>query len=65
VGDSPGSTQPVACIDIGTNSVLLLVAERVGTQVRAVHERAMITRLGQGVDVERRLSAAGTERTLG
>jgi exopolyphosphatase/guanosine-5'-triphosphate,3'-diphosphate pyrophosphatase len=56
----------VATIDIGTNTVLLLVAER-GTDgsIRAIHERAEITRLGEGVDRSRMLSAAAVERTVG
>jgi exopolyphosphatase / guanosine-5'-triphosphate,3'-diphosphate pyrophosphatase len=45
-----------ATIDVGTNTVLLLVAERQGGGLRAVRERAEITRLGRGVD------AAGTLR---
>jgi exopolyphosphatase/guanosine-5'-triphosphate,3'-diphosphate pyrophosphatase len=54
----------VAAIDIGTNTVLLLVADRRedGSLV-AVEERAKITRLGEGVDVTRRLSAQAVERT--
>ena len=41
----------VATIDIGTNTVLLLVAERrAEAPLRAVEERATITRLGEGVD---------------
>lgn len=45
-----------AAIDVGTNSVLLLVAER-GADGRftAVQERAEITRLGRGVDQARAL----------
>jgi exopolyphosphatase/guanosine-5'-triphosphate,3'-diphosphate pyrophosphatase len=54
----------VATIDIGTNTVLLLVAERNGGgPVRAVLERAEITRLGEGVDRTRALSPAAVERT--
>ncbi|MBZ4394634.1 Ppx/GppA phosphatase family protein [Myxococcus sp. MISCRS1] len=54
-----------ATIDIGTNSVLLLVAERTGDgRFEAVLERAEITRLGRGVDATRRLSAEGMEATL-
>ncbi len=54
----------VATIDIGTNTVLLLVAERTGAHsVRAVLERAEITRLGEGVDRTRTLSPAAVERT--
>lgn len=54
----------VATIDIGTNSVLLLIAERNGEGVTAVVERATITRLGEGVDRTRRLAAGACERTL-
>ncbi|MCU0654971.1 MAG: Ppx/GppA family phosphatase [Polyangiaceae bacterium] len=55
----------VASVDIGTNSVLLLVAERgPGGEARAVLERATITRLGEGVDATGELSAQARERTL-
>jgi exopolyphosphatase/guanosine-5'-triphosphate,3'-diphosphate pyrophosphatase len=55
----------VASLDIGTNSVLLLIAERdqQGT-IRALLERATITRLGEGVDRTRELLPAACERTL-
>lgn len=53
-----------AAIDIGTNSVLLLVAERVKDRFEAVIERAEITRLGRGVDKTRALSAEGMDATL-
>jgi exopolyphosphatase / guanosine-5'-triphosphate,3'-diphosphate pyrophosphatase len=54
----------VAAIDIGTNSVLLLVAERSPDGLRAVCERSTITRLGQGVDRTRRLHPDAVSRTL-
>ncbi|NOK37473.1 Ppx/GppA family phosphatase, partial [Corallococcus exercitus] len=54
-----------ASIDIGTNSVLLLVAERLPDgRFEAVVERAEITRLGRGVDNSRVLSSDGMEATL-
>jgi exopolyphosphatase/guanosine-5'-triphosphate,3'-diphosphate pyrophosphatase len=54
----------VATIDIGTNTVLLLVAERGHDGVlRAVEERATITRLGAGVDRTRQLAPEAIERT--
>jgi exopolyphosphatase/guanosine-5'-triphosphate,3'-diphosphate pyrophosphatase len=55
----------VAAIDIGTNTVLLLIAE-VGEKggVVPIVERAEITRLGQGVDRARTLAPAAIERTL-
>ncbi len=58
----------VAAIDIGTNSVLLLVAELCRDDrrltLRPVVERATITRLGQGVDRTRELAPDAIERTL-
>jgi len=55
----------VAAIDIGTNTVLLLIAE-VGDDggIVPIVERAEITRLGQGVDRARALAPAAIERTL-
>ena len=54
----------VATIDIGTNTVLLLVAERSSDgSLRPVAERAVITRLGEGVDKTRRLSPSAVRRT--
>ncbi|MHB8878502.1 MAG: Ppx/GppA phosphatase family protein [Myxococcaceae bacterium] len=54
-----------ASIDIGTNSVLLLVAER-GEDGRftPVLERAEITRLGRGVDKTRTLAPEAIDETL-
>jgi exopolyphosphatase / guanosine-5'-triphosphate,3'-diphosphate pyrophosphatase len=54
----------VAAIDIGTNSVLLLVAERRGGTIVPVLERATITRLGRGVDRARVFDPAAVEATL-
>jgi exopolyphosphatase/guanosine-5'-triphosphate,3'-diphosphate pyrophosphatase len=54
----------VAAIDIGTNTTLLLVAEKDDRgALRAVREEATITRLGEGVDVARKLAPAAVERT--
>jgi exopolyphosphatase/guanosine-5'-triphosphate,3'-diphosphate pyrophosphatase len=55
----------VATIDIGTNTVLLLIAE-VATDGRLVPivDRSEITRLGQGVDRARSLAPEAIERTL-
>ncbi len=53
-----------AAIDIGTNSVLLLIAERETGAWRPLLERATITRLGQGVDRTRELAPEARERTL-
>jgi exopolyphosphatase / guanosine-5'-triphosphate,3'-diphosphate pyrophosphatase len=55
----------LAAVDVGTNSVLLLVAER-GPDgvVRPVREEADITRLGRGVDRTGLLSPEGMKATL-
>jgi exopolyphosphatase/guanosine-5'-triphosphate,3'-diphosphate pyrophosphatase len=54
----------IATIDVGTNTVLLLVAERAEDGVlRPLAERATITRLGEGVDRSRRLLPAAIART--
>ncbi len=69
-GEPDGSTRSnlegpiVGAIDIGTNSVLLLVARVRGSGLEALVERATITRLGENVDRTRRLDAAARERTL-
>lgn len=54
----------VATIDIGTNTVLLLIAERTPTgDLVALEEHATITRLGEGVDRTRALAPAAIART--
>lgn len=54
----------VATIDIGTNTTLLLVAEKASDgSLVAVEEHATITRLGEGVDKTRALAPAAIERT--
>jgi len=58
------SDDRVGAIDIGTNTVLLLVARGTGDAPHAIAERATITRLGQGVDRTHRLSSDGIVRTI-
>src|SRR4051794_15383571 len=54
-----------AAIDVGTNSVLLLVAERDAKgKWQPVLERAEITRLGKGVDQSKRLAPDQIEATV-
>jgi exopolyphosphatase/guanosine-5'-triphosphate,3'-diphosphate pyrophosphatase len=54
----------VATIDVGTNTVLLLIADRrADGSLIAVEERARITRLGEGVDIARRFSPDALDRT--
>lgn len=54
----------VAAIDVGSNSVLLLLAEVAGQDIRVIDERCAITGLGKGLDRSDRLDPAATERTL-
>jgi exopolyphosphatase/guanosine-5'-triphosphate,3'-diphosphate pyrophosphatase len=55
----------VASIDMGTNSTRLLVAESDGAGgLRTVERLMRITRLGQGVDGDRRLAPEAIERTV-
>jgi exopolyphosphatase/guanosine-5'-triphosphate,3'-diphosphate pyrophosphatase len=56
----------LAAIDVGTNSVLLVVADvgQTGAEPHALLERARITRLGRGVDRSGVLSAEGIAATL-
>ncbi len=59
--------QRLAAIDVGTNSVLLTVAEVVPgdpSTLSPLVERAEITRLGRGVDRSGTLSAEGINATL-
>ena len=44
----------VAAIDIGTNTVLMLIAEEREGELRCVEDHARITRLGKGVDRTKR-----------
>ena len=55
----------IATIDVGTNTILLLVVEvNDDGGFRVLTDRAEIARLGAGVDRTRSLSAAGVERAL-
>jgi exopolyphosphatase/guanosine-5'-triphosphate,3'-diphosphate pyrophosphatase len=54
----------IAAIDVGTNTVLLLVAERAGDGFVPLVERAEITRLGRGVDASGRLDPAAIRDTV-
>ena len=58
------TTERAAFFDIGTNTILCLVAE-IGADgsFQVLDDLAEITRLGEGVDRTRRISAAGEART--
>ncbi|HET7753508.1 MAG TPA: Ppx/GppA family phosphatase, partial [Anaeromyxobacteraceae bacterium] len=65
MGSAPVSPRRAAAIDVGTNTVLLLVAEEApGGTFRPVCERAEITRLGRGVDRSGRLDPAAIRDTV-
>ena len=55
----------VAAIDVGTNSVRLLVADRTPDGLTEIERDLVITRLGEGVDAARMLGEAALERTVG
>lgn len=54
----------VGAVDIGTNSTRLLVAERGPDGLRWLEHRVAVTRLGRGVDADRRLGEEGMASTL-
>jgi exopolyphosphatase/guanosine-5'-triphosphate,3'-diphosphate pyrophosphatase len=53
-----------AVLDIGTNTVLLLIAEQEAGRLRAIADRHAIARLGEGVDRTGRISEVAYERFL-
>jgi exopolyphosphatase/guanosine-5'-triphosphate,3'-diphosphate pyrophosphatase len=54
----------IAAVDVGTNSVRLLVADTAGPELVPVDRRMRITRLGQGVGASGRLHPDALGRTL-
>lgn len=52
-----------AVIDVGTNSIKLLVADVSGREVRPIHEESRQTRLGQGFYETRQLQPESVART--
>jgi exopolyphosphatase/guanosine-5'-triphosphate,3'-diphosphate pyrophosphatase len=54
----------VGVLDIGSNSVLLLVGERTDASWRVVTDQTRITRLGEGFGAARLLQPEAIERTL-
>jgi exopolyphosphatase/guanosine-5'-triphosphate,3'-diphosphate pyrophosphatase len=60
----PSSGLRAAAIDIGTNSILLTVAEWQDGGYKVLVDRATVTRLGEGVDRTRRLAPAAIGRSL-
>ncbi|ULE31328.1 Ppx/GppA family phosphatase [Mycobacterium sp. IDR2000157661] len=58
-----GVTDRVGAIDCGTNSIRLLIADRVEGRLRDVHREMRIVRLGQGVDATGRFAPDALART--
>ena len=56
--------QPIAVVDLGSNSTRLLVAEVVDGRVRELERLSVVTRLGEGVDSSGRLADHAVERVL-
>ena len=56
-------SKPVAAIDCGTNSIRLLIADRVDGRLRDLHREMRIVRLGEGVDATGRFSSEALART--
>jgi len=56
--------QRIAVVDLGTNSTRLLVAEVRDGQLQQLERRTKVTRLGEGVDAEGRLSDAAIGRVV-
>ncbi|MBD3615614.1 MAG: Ppx/GppA family phosphatase [Gracilimonas sp.] len=53
-----------AAIDIGTNTVLLLVAEMHEGMINSLHEEQRVPRLGKGVDADKNINQAATDRVI-
>jgi len=51
-----------ASIDIGTNTALLLVADRQDGKLRILEEQQRVPRLGEGVDESKNISASAVQR---
>jgi exopolyphosphatase / guanosine-5'-triphosphate,3'-diphosphate pyrophosphatase len=59
-----GSPRRLACIDVGTNTALLLIVEATPDGVRVLDDRSRIVRLGEGLDRSPRLNPDAVIRTL-
>lgn len=54
----------LAAIDVGTNSVKMLVGEVTGQHVKPILQRSVVTRLGEGLQASGEISPEAAERTL-
>ena len=55
---------PIATIDIGTNSVLLLICQKEKDPIKAIGDFATICRLGEGIGDSRQLKPEAMERAI-
>jgi exopolyphosphatase/guanosine-5'-triphosphate,3'-diphosphate pyrophosphatase len=62
--DSPVISSMRAAIDIGTNTVLLLAAEVNDGVISPIHEEHRVPRLGKGVDTDKNINEAATQRVI-
>ncbi len=61
---APGDARPIAIIDVGSNSVRLVVYECLSRAPRPVFNEKSLCALGTGVATTGRLSAAGIDKAL-
>jgi len=54
----------IAIIDIGTNTLILLIARLTGSKMQVLHDEAIITRLGQGISQNHFFISEAMARTL-
>ncbi len=56
--------QVIASIDLGTNTALLLIAQRDGKNLKILHDEARITRLGEKLHDKKKFIPAAQKRVL-
>ena len=63
-GSPPRANGPIAIVDVGSNSVRLVVYEYLSRAPRPVFNEKSLCALGTGVATTGRLPAAGVEKAL-
>ncbi|MBA2338154.1 MAG: DUF501 domain-containing protein, partial [Acidimicrobiia bacterium] len=64
VGGTAARGATVAAVDVGSNTVRLLIAEANSGGLRRIDRRSVVTRLAEGVDRSGRLHPEAVGRTL-
>jgi len=54
----------VAVIDLGSNSVILSIAERINNHIKALYEESIITRIGRNIEKHRNLNPDSRNNTI-